>query len=339
MVSTYHKPVALCYTWAMSGLEAVERCDLCGGSELTLRVRWRDNILGGDERWNVMRCARCGLNQVSPRPGTTSIGRYYPDDKGYVPYQTQPKPVEVSALQRRIGGREAAPPGWLLRRVIRMRQDYAWFHIPSWQGDGKLLDIGCATGTFLDVMKALGWETHGVELNPTAAAAAEAKGHQIKVGPADVEHHPPASFDVIYLWHALEHTHSPARTLAAIKRQLKPGGSLVMAVPNFNALQRRIWGESWPASEVPRHLYHFTRPTLRRYLEDAGFGSISMRTRTGAVVAARGLRYACNRIFKTRWQRDPGLLTGLMEAPTMVSNLFGFGGLGSEIRVTCRNPA
>jgi SAM-dependent methyltransferase len=156
------------------------------------------------------------------------------------------------------------------------------------------------------------------------------------VGAADQDHVPPGSVDVVYLWHALEHTHSPTATLAACRRALKPGGTLMMAVPNFGSLQARFWRGSWASVEAPRHLYQFTKPTLRRYLEAAGFSSIQVRTRTGPAVPARGLRITCNRLFGTRWQRDPRWLVGLMEVPIFFSNLVRFLGVGSELRVRCR---
>lgn len=338
----YHKA---CYTSAMvsadpslpgsaaGSIERVERCDLCGGGEQTLLARWTDNIVG-DSTWNVMRCKGCGLSFLSPRPSPEAIGRFYPDAAGYLPYRRPP--VHVGGLARRIGARDAAAPGLFTRALIGIRQDYAWFEIPRWQGEGRILDVGCASGAFLDVMRELGWDTYGVEFNPAAAEIARERGHQVAVGSADVDHHPAGTFDVVYMWHALEHTYAPSRTLAMCHRMLKPGGTLMLAVPNVNAIQRRIWGTSWAATEVPRHLYHFSRSSLRRYLTDAGFTDVDVRTRTGAVVSVRSLRYLANRVLKTKWERDPGWMVALNEAPTMIGNVFGFFGLGSELRVRCR---
>jgi 2-polyprenyl-3-methyl-5-hydroxy-6-metoxy-1,4-benzoquinol methylase len=138
-----------------------------------------------------------------------------------------------------------------------------------------VLDVGCNLGTFLAALRdRTGCSVLGLEPAPTPAQYAREHFH-LDAREACLEDvadsFAPASFDLITLWHVLEHLWAPRRDLQIIRTLLKPGGTLIVEVPNFGDPLRRLFGSSWAYVDVPRHLLHFTPRTLRNVLEEAGF--------------------------------------------------------------------
>ena len=123
---------------------------------------------------------------------------------------------------------------------------------------GKLLDVGCGTGAFLNVMKKEGWEVLGLEPDDEARELAR-KLYRLTVFEASqLDQLPAANFDAITLWHVLEHVHDLHAYVEQLKSLLKPSGKLFIAVPNYQSLDAQIYRRDWAAYDVPRHLYHFT---------------------------------------------------------------------------------
>lgn len=313
-------------------LEQILRCDLCSSDRLTPEGSMVDTRLHTGERFHLARCEPCGLVMVSPRPTPAAIGAYYPDT--YEPHNRSG--AAAASWHRRATDRAGAGP--LARALLAVREILSPWMIPVRQGDDRILDIGCATGQFLRIMRDLGWDTAGIELSPDAARAARAGGAHVEVAHADRKVFDDETFDVVHSSHLLEHTFSPRTTLEHVHAYLKPGGRLYLAVPNYGSLQRRLWGSYWCGAEVPRHLYFFTRTSLRLLLERAGFTDIRITTRTGANSWLRAPRLAMNGLLGTRWQREPKALEALCEVPMVVAGLFRFFGLGSELRVIARKP-
>jgi 2-polyprenyl-3-methyl-5-hydroxy-6-metoxy-1,4-benzoquinol methylase len=128
-----------------------------------------------------------------------------------------------------------------------------------------LLDIGCGDGTFLLGARAQGWDVAGTELNPAVATAAGLRVWTRLEDAASL-----APFGCITLWHTLEHMRSPRDVIAQAARLLEPGGTLLVAVPNADGLQARVFGSDWFHLDVPRHLFHFGPDSLSRIIEGAG---------------------------------------------------------------------
>jgi SAM-dependent methyltransferase len=136
---------------------------------------------------------------------------------------------------------------------------------------GRVLEVGAGDGGLVARMRDRGLDAWGVEPSPAAAAAARAKGVEVvPVGleQAEVE---PASQDAVVLWHSLEHLDDPAGALRRIATWLRPGGAIVVAVPNLGGLQARIGGDLWFHQDVPRHRTHFTPRGANALLERTGF--------------------------------------------------------------------
>ncbi|WP_396187669.1 class I SAM-dependent methyltransferase [Flavobacterium sp.] len=130
---------------------------------------------------------------------------------------------------------------------------------------GNLLDIGAGTGDFLNEANKQGWTTLGYEPNNSAKILAENKG---VVFTDDIFVLPNASFDVITMWHVLEHVPNLEEYIANLKRLLKPGGTIIIAVPNYKSFDAQYYGRFWAAYDVPRHLWHFSKSSIKRLFSD-----------------------------------------------------------------------
>jgi SAM-dependent methyltransferase len=142
---------------------------------------------------------------------------------------------------------------------------------------GRVLDVGCGDGDFLAALKQRGWEVHGVEPSPAAAALARGKGVAVHEGELASTDFPAGSFDVVTFWHVLEHLPEPLVELAAARRLLRDDGLLVVEVPNSASVTFRLCREHWFPLSVPRHFQHFTSTTLRALLQKAGFTPVRRR--------------------------------------------------------------
>jgi 2-polyprenyl-3-methyl-5-hydroxy-6-metoxy-1,4-benzoquinol methylase len=126
---------------------------------------------------------------------------------------------------------------------------------------GKLLDIGAGTGDFLVAAKKDGWQTTGVEPNEKAQTIAIAKGVNFAANISDLENY---SFDVITMWHVLEHVPNLDDYIIELKRLLKPSGTILIAVPNFKSFDATYYGRFWAAFDVPRHIWHFSKTAIEK---------------------------------------------------------------------------
>lgn len=199
----------------------------------------------------MVRCAGCGLVFLRPRPSPSALGSFYPDT--YYPLDQQPS-------------REAfAVAEGLLARVTGWGRTHHQPHAPS------ILDIGCGTGLFLHMAHEVGLRVRGIELSESAVEHARAKyGLDVHHGTLETAELPDESFDIVTMWHVLEHLADPVEALRRVARVLKPGGLLLLGVPNFDSIEARIFGRRWYSLDAPRHLSHFTPHTLAAAFITAG---------------------------------------------------------------------
>jgi 2-polyprenyl-3-methyl-5-hydroxy-6-metoxy-1,4-benzoquinol methylase len=129
---------------------------------------------------------------------------------------------------------------------------------------GIILDIGAGTGEFLSVAKNDGWQTIGVEPSDKAKAIAKSKGVSFVEETSELENH---SFDVISMWHVLEHVPDLDKQIKELKRLLKPKGTLIIAVPNFKSFDAKHYGKFWAAYDVPIHFWHFSKTAIKLIFE------------------------------------------------------------------------
>ncbi|MGG7036874.1 MAG: class I SAM-dependent methyltransferase [Flavobacterium sp.] len=126
---------------------------------------------------------------------------------------------------------------------------------------GRLLDIGAGTGDFLVVAQKNGWQVKGIEPSEKAKTIAIGKGVGFAQNLSELESQ---SFDVITMWHVLEHVPNLDEYLSELKRLIKPNGTIVVAVPNFKSFDAEFYGKYWAAYDVPRHLWHFSKTAIEK---------------------------------------------------------------------------
>jgi len=215
---------------------------VCGSaSSRTVYAEARDPITG--DAFRVDRCGQCGVAYTAPRP--VALDRYYP--QRYRSYG----PAVLAVLGALYGLR--------VRRWARLRA-----------GGGSVLEVGCGPGLMLAQFRRRGWRALGIERNEAAAETGRRLlGVEIVATPVE-ELPEEARFDLIVLFHVLEHIAAPVALLEQCARRLAPGGRVIVNVPNFASWQSRFGGPRWLNLDVPRHLVHYTPETLAGTFERAG---------------------------------------------------------------------
>ncbi len=142
---------------------------------------------------------------------------------------------------------------------------------------GRLLDVGAGRGRFVAQARAAGWYAHGIEPSRRGVEAARRIGIELVAGGIDDAVIPPGSLDAATLWHVLEHVEDPGAALERIAGWLRPGGLLVVGVPNLASVQARLGGARWYHLDVPRHRTHFTLQGLERLLLAHGLEPVCVR--------------------------------------------------------------
>jgi len=262
--------------------EAVDTCDLCGSQ----RRRAGERYQVGEVECILYDCGNCGLAYVSPRPTPESIGRFY--DTGYEAmhgiYLEPPVSRVVTPMLRRLL-RVRYGPSPAGRRLVRLvvpwerkwRRILREQHLQAIAGLGAVLDVGCGRGYWLATMRRWGFECVGCEPDRAVAEAARAQGLNVHVGDLIQAAFPDGRFDVVRFSHVLEHVHSPLAVLTEVARILRPGGVVVVTVPNHVGLVANAFRET---EDVPRHLFSFCPDTLARAMGAVGLQVVEARTET-----------------------------------------------------------
>jgi SAM-dependent methyltransferase len=155
--------------------------------------------------------------------------------------------------------------------ITRQRYRELLRDFEPYRGTGRILDVGCGIGFFLEEARDAGWEALGTEYGQRPIDIARSKGLSVvdaSTGPLSFD---PASFDVITAFEVLEHLRDPVAEVETAARLVRPGGLFYCTTPNFDSLSRRLLRERWSVIEYPEHLNYFTVSTLSRLLERAGF--------------------------------------------------------------------
>lgn len=217
-----------------------DACPLCGAARIPALDRYAAA--------HLRRCRDCGFVFAGLRPSVEETREQY---EGYGVAATA-SPITDARYEE------------LLDEFARYRQT------------GRILDVGCGEGRFLDVAAARGWTVHGSESNAGAVARNRARGIAMSFSPLAPGDLPTAAFDVITAFEVAEHLADPAGEAAVIAALLRPGGLLYVTTPNFASLSRRLLGPRWSVIEYPEHLNYFTARTLRRWLGDAGLRNVAV---------------------------------------------------------------
>ena len=280
-------------------LESVEHCPVCESRNHRDLFVACDRLCELPGEFKVARCKECGLVYLKERPDARSISFYYPQDSYYaykppasyslflrddsraaIWYAIKKSILAYDYNYKHFGGKKLIA---LLSRLPLIR-NHATFELnallhPYVEG-GSLLEVGCGSGMYLDLMRALGWKrVVGIDISRRAIEQArsqlklEAYCGELKAACLDDE-----SFDAVSLSHTLEHVSDPVGFLRETYRVMKPEARLAIIVPNIESLSARVFGPDWFHLDAPRHMVNFTRRSLRVALERAGFRVESLKT-------------------------------------------------------------
>ena len=221
----------------------------------------RDRLQNLPGDFPIVRCRRCGVLRTDPRPTPGSIGFYYPDEYG--PYEGTRVPVP-GPLPSRPPWRRAISAA--VQRLTASKAE----ELPDLP-PGRMLEVGCASGSFLDRMARRGWQVEGIEFSDAAASQARSLGYAVHTGPVETAPLPRAPYDLVVGWMVVEHLHDPVGALRRLRDWTKPGGWLVVSVPNADSWELRVFRDAWYALHLPNHLWHPGRRSLETVLERAGW--------------------------------------------------------------------
>ncbi len=238
------------------------RCPLCGSD--------RFEIAFVEPPYSVHRCSACGLGFVSPRLDPEGLVGIYADDTYW---------RSVSPKTRGYHDYRADEPLYL--RTFRRRLDFALGAGPR---SGRALDVGCAAGFCMAVLRERGFETYGVEVSEAIGSHARDHfgfGDAVHFGTLDTAPHAEGSFDLITMWDVVEHVPDPRGLLANARALLKPDGLLVLETQDIDSRFARLLGPKWHHFKHAEHIYHFTPSTARELLRSAGFATERLTHRYG----------------------------------------------------------
>jgi len=235
----------------------LDSCPICSAAIFENFLDCKDYTTSG-EIFSLKKCKNCGFTFTDPKPDELSIGKYYLSEN-YISHTGGKKNV-IDAI-------------YLLARKIALKQKRKI--IQRYSKGNSILDFGCGTGEFLKEMKDNYWQVSGIETSPLANAKAS------QINQEKIEHDLSAfkekSFDVITLWHVLEHVHDLNKKLKSFHSLLKESGTILIAVPNLESYDAKYYQKHWAGYDVPRHLWHFNQLNIKQLFDKNGFKLIKTK--------------------------------------------------------------
>lgn len=234
-------------------------CILCGG--LKTHISFERN------GWYIVECRNCKFQYLNPQPSPEELAKFYASDYDFVGGYNKEQYFDYKKLTQN---------SYVVRKHLdilkKLRQN----------SPGRILDVGCGFGLFLLLARSQGWTTYGIEPSKDVAKIAERETKaQIVNSTFTGSEFEQESFDAITMFHMLEHSSNPCDVLRKASKLLKPGGMLVVVVPNIKSLTARVRKENWEWLAFPIHLFHLSPSTLRELLLQTGFEIKEISTRVG----------------------------------------------------------
>lgn len=228
---------------------AAPDCILCGSQ--------RRNLIYRREQWTVYQCLDCKLGVLDPRPSDEELSELYRQEY----FQSQYK--------------DEIPPNSPAMKEKLAQEKHRWRFFHPYKKSGRVLDIGCGRAYFLLACHYKGYDVEGIDVSTDAASYVSRELKiPVHIGEAGTIELPPKTFDVITMWHSLEHTVDPNIYLQKAHLWLKDDGILVVDVPNYEGYDAyKTWNE-WRGWQLPYHFYHFTKNSLTAILAKNGFSVI-----------------------------------------------------------------
>jgi SAM-dependent methyltransferase len=236
-------------------------CPLCGSPEIKAALSAKDHTVS-KESFSVWECNSCTLRFTQDVPGMDAISPYYLSEN-YISHSNTSSGF-INRLYQAVRKRTLKQKRRLVERNTGLK-------------NGRLLDIGSGTGSFVHEMADNGWDVTGLEPDEGARKVARETFHTDLDDISGLFEMAPGSYDAITLWHVLEHVHELHRYIEQLKILLKENGRIFIAVPNYTSKDAAIYKENWAAWDVPRHLYHFSPVSVKKLMEKHGLKILTYR--------------------------------------------------------------
>lgn len=227
------------------------KCPSCNSENTNLVYKTKDYFLTQDD-FDIYNCKDCKITFTSPFPN--NLSKYY-ETTEYLSHDT-----ENNGILGKV---------YNYLRNINIRNKYNI--VTKYINKGSILDIGSGTGELLNYFKNNNWQTQGVEPSEKARQYAISKHNLNIVDEPELTRLTKSSYDVISMWHVLEHVPDINKRIVNISQLLKKNGVIIIAVPNINSPDSQYYKEHWAALDVPRHLYHFSKESMKILLEQHKF--------------------------------------------------------------------
>ena len=230
-------------------------CPVCKSTDFETVLQAKDHTVSG-ETFSICHCRNCSHRFTNPVPDQEHIGPYY-QSEDYISHSNTSKGL-INWLYQKVRKRTLRQKQKLVQTITNRTQ-------------GEILDVGAGTGAFLGTMFQSGWTATGIEPDAGAREVAASLWDLDLQKPEVFYELPQQKFDVVTMWHVLEHVHDLDGYAEKIKSVLKASGKWVVAVPNYTSYDAEKYGAGWAAYDVPRHLYHFSPASMKALLERHGF--------------------------------------------------------------------
>lgn len=273
----------------------------------------------------AVRCPRCQLVYLDPRPALSELGTIYPDT-----YHAFAFDEERFGTVHRIRSRLEA------RRMLSVARDL--------RPDARILDVGCGDGFHLDLLRRYGpsgWELFGVDTDPRAVEAARRRGLNVELSTIETASVEPGSIDLALCIQTVEHVADPVAVLRAIAGALRPGGSLYLITDSTDSPDFRLTkGRHWGGYHFPRHWNLFNRQSMRKLAQRSGLDVAELRTMTSPVNWTYSVRNWLDDWGAPRWLVECFSLKAVPSLAlfTMIDAMLTVVDRGALLRVSLRRP-
>lgn len=232
-------------------MKTIEKCPICNNSKLSQWLKTKDYFLTNEE-FVIMQCDNCGFKFTNPQPEEENLHKYY-ETENYISHSQKNQSGIISKLYNFV-------------KIFNTKNKYRI--IKKYSDKGSLLDIGAGNGYFANYMKNKNWLVDGVEPNITARKYAQ-NNFSIELKDEDfldeTEHE---KYDVITMWHVLEHVSKLSERITQISRLIKNNGKIFIAIPNINSKDAEFYKKYWAGLDTPRHLWHFSEKDIKNLLQN-----------------------------------------------------------------------
>lgn len=221
---------------------------------------------------NKVNCKVCSSEKLSKLGEKYPVDLYRCDECGLVMFSTEPTEDILKSHY------ENYPVSGIVSPITKSRYEELLDLLEPFRKTGRILDIGCGEGFFLESAKKRGWDVHGTEFSSVYIPICKAKGISMEYGRLDISNYPEGSFDVITWFEVIEHINRPNEELEKFRHLVRVGGAVYLTTPNIDSLSRKILGPKWTAITFPDHLCYYSPTSIRFLFKRHGFSPLQVKT-------------------------------------------------------------